>query len=280
MRSEERLRQSSANQILSPTMPSQHRLDSQPFGSFGQRAVLRQNSTDSRLSAASSTVNFLHHHDDSVSRRSQSFSGLVSDGRAGMGSLGSPREPQWSGREGIMRSFLDSQPNQAATGSAFPPKSQEPSPHVSPAMSSSSHSGAPTTPSRTSSNGHHAPFVPMYRAQTAPFTEQADRSSINTASQETPAAPQRRRGTRQLSHETLQAASPFGWHSVQPLIPIRSGEVELFVRHQQLRNPGSYPEPVPEQVELSDTQESAISWQTCASPACATPCLGVFVYQI
>ena len=238
--------------MLSPTMPSYHRLDSQLLRRFGQSVVLRQNSTDSRLSAASSRVNFLRHDDDSMSRRSQSFSGHVSGGWAGMGIPGSHMEAQLSGREGIMRSFMDSLPGQAAGVSAFDPNSLQPSPpHVSPPMSASSVSGSPTSPVHTPSAGQHAAYVPLPHPQSTQFTGQTGRSSILTASQETSIAPQRKEGTRQPTDDSLQSMSALGWHSAQLLIPIRSGEVELFVRQQPRRSSGSFPAPVPEQVNLS-----------------------------
>ena len=229
-------------------MLSQHTLDPHPLEVSRLSSGSGPNSTDSRSSTKSSTVDFLRH--DSVPRGSHPHLGHLPGGRAGPGSPGSPVDLQCSGREGIMRSFMDSQPDLAEGGSAHATAAVPSSPDVSVEdRSEDCNPGPPTPPADVVSDGRHAASASMPRAQSTPCSEQLGPSSADAVSQETPAMLQRRRATCRLSHSGLQSAAPHRWHHGQPLIPIRSGEVELFVRQQPQRDPGAYPAPVPEQVK-------------------------------
>lgn len=237
------------NHIPEPSVLSHYRLDPQLLKLSGQSGESGPNSTDSRPSTASSTVDFLRH--DSVPTCSHPHLGHLPGGRAGIGSPGNPMDLQCSGREGIMRSFMDSQPDPAEDGPVSVPATVPPSPDVSTEDRSVHRSpNSPATPTAAVSDGHRAASASMPCAQSTPCSEHMGPSSAAAVGQETPAALQRRRATRRLSHSGLQSASPHGRHSGQPLIPIRSGEVELFVRHQPQRDSSSYPAPVPEQVSV------------------------------
>ena len=276
MRSEGQLRQFWGRQTAGSDVSGREGLAPQVPNLLSPLSVSPQNSAGSAPSSDSSTVDFLR-RSSSTSVHNLTYLTKPTGGRAFMTSPDMAAFGQWGGPEESMRTTMNSQTDHAEALSASVTNISQPSsPVAAPARSAVSQSGQMEAAMRGESGGGcAAPAVPMARAQSASFSGQPGRRITDGAGQGRPAPLQRRRRSRQHSRESFLGRSPGGGRAGQPLIPIRSGEVELFVRPQAPLTAGSFPEPVPEQVNARSCRlhhTVPLSRWTCRPRMCATRC--------